>query len=317
MPCAWCPAEAAHQGCGKDMLTLSAHVPLAYDCIAVSHPPTHPPARITGKFSAVLADAVSCLQGGIELRRPDERMSAFEPRPGSYTAAAADPEASKAAEDCLTDWCKQVEELLVESNTAAAGEHTGAGQPWFLPEELCLVLRLLTHGPNGCFPPHPPTDGEHGPRTELKYWRSRMAKLNSLAEQLKSKEARVVLGTCQTMHSPASKRWKVRITVRLRASRPLSPVTRMEWFCVRHHGSDHLQDGRLTWVPHLCPPTYLRRLSCESLTPPTRPRTMCGTWPAWTPAFRCVGEEAYTSSACQGGCVPSRSQQQWWQAISK
>lgn len=74
-----------------------------------------------GKFSAVLTDAVNCLAGGIELRRPDERLAAFEPRPGSYTAAAADAEAARAAEECLSEWCKQVEELLAESDAPAPG----------------------------------------------------------------------------------------------------------------------------------------------------------------------------------------------------
>jgi hypothetical protein len=36
-----------------------------------------------------------------------------------------------------------------------------------------------------------------------------MAQLNSLAEQLKAREARIVVGTCHMMRSPASKRWKV------------------------------------------------------------------------------------------------------------
>jgi hypothetical protein len=36
-----------------------------------------------------------------------------------------------------------------------------------------------------------------------------MAKFNSLFEQLKAREARIVLGTCQIMRSPSNKRWKV------------------------------------------------------------------------------------------------------------
>lgn len=77
----------------------------------------------------MLTEAVNCLAGGIELRRPDERLAAFEPRPGSYTAAAADPEASKAAEDCLAEWCRQVEELLAASEKVAPGgcEQMGMG----------------------------------------------------------------------------------------------------------------------------------------------------------------------------------------------
>ncbi len=36
------------------------------------------------------------------------------------------------------------------------------------------------------------------PDTELIFWRNRMAKFNGVAEQLKSKEARFVLGVAQT-----------------------------------------------------------------------------------------------------------------------
>jgi hypothetical protein len=79
-----------------------------------------------GKLSMVLTEAVNCLAGGIELRRSDERLAAFEPRPGSYTAAAADPDAARAAEECLGDWCKQVEDLLAEADPAKPGEK-GAG----------------------------------------------------------------------------------------------------------------------------------------------------------------------------------------------
>jgi hypothetical protein len=58
-------------------------------------------------------------------------------------------------------------------------------------------------------PPNPRPGDAQGPDTELEYWRLRMAKLNSLAEQLKGREARIVLGTCHVMHSPSAKRWKV------------------------------------------------------------------------------------------------------------
>jgi len=140
-----------------------------------SHNAPHTSHPTTGKFSSVLTEAVNCLAGGLELHRPDERLAAFEPRPGSYTAAAADPDAARAAEECLTEWCKQVDALLQEGDAAAAA---AAGD-------------------------------EPGPDTELEHWRQRMAKLNSLSEQLKGREARIVLGICQVMHCSASKRWKV------------------------------------------------------------------------------------------------------------
>ncbi|MEW5318622.1 MAG: hypothetical protein WDW38_009830 [Sanguina aurantia] len=49
---------------------------------------------------------------------------------------------------------------------------------------------------------------EPGPDTELEYWRSRMSNLNSVTEQLKAKEARLVLGVCGHAKSRGSARWK-------------------------------------------------------------------------------------------------------------
>ena len=47
-----------------------------------------------------------------------------------------------------------------------------------------------------------------GPDTELEYWRSRMAKFNSITEQLKGKECRLVLGVSMAARSQAHKEWK-------------------------------------------------------------------------------------------------------------
>lgn len=111
-----------------------------------------------GKFSSVLSEASNCLQGGIELRMPEDKyQQQYDLRPGSFTAAAADVDASKNMEDCLNDWCRQVEALLAQQNGINPGE-------------------------------------EPGPDTELEFWRTRMAQFNSLTEQLKTKECKLVLG---------------------------------------------------------------------------------------------------------------------------
>ena len=47
-----------------------------------------------------------------------------------------------------------------------------------------------------------------GPDTEVEYWRGRMAKFNSITEQLKGKECRLVLGVSMAGRSQAHKRWK-------------------------------------------------------------------------------------------------------------
>ena len=47
-----------------------------------------------------------------------------------------------------------------------------------------------------------------GPNSELEYWRSRMSKFNSVTEQLKSRECRMVLGVLSAAKSNGLKRWR-------------------------------------------------------------------------------------------------------------
>lgn len=75
----------------------------------------------------------------------------------------------------LAAWCKQTDALLAESEASTATTSM--------------------------------TD-ESGPDTELEFWRVRMAKFNSVTEQLKSKECRLVMGVCSTARSKQYKRWK-------------------------------------------------------------------------------------------------------------
>jgi hypothetical protein len=49
-----------------------------------------------------------------------------------------------------------------------------------------------------------PAGEEPGPVTELEYWRKQMARINSLTEQLKRRECKLVLGVCSVAHSPVS-----------------------------------------------------------------------------------------------------------------
>lgn len=56
----------------------------------------------------MLSDATSCLQGGVELKLPDAKSTAYDLRPGSLNQAASDPEVAARMEECLTDWCRQV-----------------------------------------------------------------------------------------------------------------------------------------------------------------------------------------------------------------
>uniref|UniRef100_A0A383W453 AAA+ ATPase domain-containing protein n=1 Tax=Tetradesmus obliquus TaxID=3088 RepID=A0A383W453_TETOB len=126
----------------------------------------------TDKIASVLVDASGCLQGGVELRLPDEKFaSQHELRPASFNQAANEPAVAKHLEECLGGWCNQIDSLLKEVNVVPAGE-------------------------------------EPGPATELEYWRKQMARIISLTEQLKRRECKLVLGVCSVAHSPAYKRWK-------------------------------------------------------------------------------------------------------------
>ena len=74
----------------------------------------------------------------------------------------------------MAEWCKQTDALLAESEAGTAT----------------------------------PLNDESGPDTELEFWRVRMAKFNSVTEQMKSKECRLVMGVCSTARSKQYKRWK-------------------------------------------------------------------------------------------------------------
>jgi hypothetical protein len=62
-----------------------------------------------GRTAAVLADAFNCLQGSVELKLPEPKISAaYGLKPGSFNAAASDPDVTRHMNDCLADWCRQV-----------------------------------------------------------------------------------------------------------------------------------------------------------------------------------------------------------------
>lgn len=76
---------------------------------------------------------------------------------------------------CLTSWCKETTKVLRPGNL----------------------------------------DEENGPDTELEYWRTRMATLNHITEQLKTNECKWVLGVCSAAKNPTVATWKeldIRVT---------------------------------------------------------------------------------------------------------
>jgi len=65
-----------------------------------------------------------------------------------------------------------------------------------LPTSVCLQTNRIRDGE------------EPGPDTELEYWRTRMSNFNSITEQLKLKECKLVLGVCQAAKTRGYARWK-------------------------------------------------------------------------------------------------------------
>jgi dynein heavy chain, axonemal len=127
--------------------------------------------QATNKFSSTLAEAVGSLQGGIELDVPDRRfVDAIDLKPQALSKAAGDPETLEHMERILDSWISQTERLLNDEGFKDSDDA--------------------------------------GPDTELEHWRSRMAKLNSVTEQLKNKEAKLVLGVCMAARSKAHRAWK-------------------------------------------------------------------------------------------------------------
>ena len=126
----------------------------------------------TQKFGSMLSEAVTTVTGGVELRKPESRfVDQYDLKQAAYNQALADESAAREFDACLTSWCQDTERLLAETNKIKTGE-------------------------------------EPGPDTELEYWRSRMSNFNSITEQLKNKDCKLVLGVCGTGKTSSYARWK-------------------------------------------------------------------------------------------------------------
>jgi len=123
------------------------------------------------KFNVTLQDASQSLEGGIELRRPDRKFE-VENKPQSFARHANDPSYAEHYETVLDSWCDQASKLLAQS-----GENRRESD-------------------------------DVGPISELEHWRQRMARFNSVAEQLKSTECKIVLGMNMATKSKAFKSWR-------------------------------------------------------------------------------------------------------------
>jgi len=121
------------------------------------------------KFGDMLTLAASSLRGAVELQRPEPEFVKGEAKPSAFHTAAANEAAAAHFIGCMESWCSEVDAALRTADTS---------------------------------------DPEAGPDTELEYWRTRMAALNYVQEQLKANDCKWVLGVCAMAKAPIMARWK-------------------------------------------------------------------------------------------------------------
>ena len=109
-----------------------------------------------GRFVSTLDGAVSSLEGGVELAKPEPKYDVENKQP-AFARAASQPEVVEHFERLIDSWCGKVEVLLAEDDESRAA-----------------------------------ATEESGPATELELWRARMAKFNSITEQLRGRECRAL-----------------------------------------------------------------------------------------------------------------------------
>ena len=124
------------------------------------------------KFGEGLAETVSSLQGGVELQKPRSELSDINPAlPEALNSVLAKEGAEEHFEACLASWCSETEKLIEDSDADKEA-------------------------------------GDLGPDSELEYWRSRQSRFNSITEQLKTRDCKVVLAAANASKSRLLKKWK-------------------------------------------------------------------------------------------------------------
>lgn len=134
--------------------------------------------RSADRFANTLNEAVNSLHGGVELDKPDaEYVTKIPLQKAALDKASADDAVLAYFDGILGKWCKEVERVLREVEK----------------EQGSAV----------------PSDSDNsGPDTELEFWRTRMAKFNSITEQLTGRECKLVLGVCGNARTKNHRVWK-------------------------------------------------------------------------------------------------------------
>ncbi|KNC49484.1 dynein heavy chain 5 [Thecamonas trahens ATCC 50062] len=121
------------------------------------------------KFVTMLAQVMSSLAQGVTLRL---KALPIENKPSAFAEAALSPELVAECEELVDDWCKKIDLVLAESE----------------------VVRRESDSV--------------GPNKELEHWKARMAKFNTITDQLKHETVKVVIGTLTAAKSKKLEVWK-------------------------------------------------------------------------------------------------------------
>lgn len=127
------------------------------------------------KFGEGLTEAVDSLQSGVELRKPSpEFEQMLDYSRDDFGCKDLKVEAISHFDECLDSWITEVEKLIGDGDTDKN------------------------------------TDSQ-GPNSELEYWRNRQSRVNSITEQLKTKDCRAVLAVTNQSKSNGGrhlKKWR-------------------------------------------------------------------------------------------------------------
>ncbi|XP_071819604.1 dynein axonemal heavy chain 5-like isoform X1 [Apostichopus japonicus] len=133
------------------------------------------------QFVHSLSTAKDNMDGRVELSESDSLEGLLDTlkSPSDYLAAASVPDTVEKLEELCLQWCRQIEQVLAES------------------EQMRKEADDI------------------GPAAELDHWKKRMAKFNSLLEQVKSPRCKATVGVLHAAKSKVLKQWKqldIRIT---------------------------------------------------------------------------------------------------------
>ena len=150
------------------------------------------------RFGAVLKEAAASVDATVELAKPDQKYIDQIPlKPLAFKEAADTVETVNHMDSVLLTWVANAE-ACVEETGADENDENDAGAANDAPRDASGVPMMKGAS----------DDDDMGPDTELEYWRRRMGLLNSIIDQTKTDECRLVLGVCMAARSHAHKAWK-------------------------------------------------------------------------------------------------------------